>query len=116
MTFTVEIMLRETHRVFAETLNHAGNDPSGWTDDDVRGVMKGILGAINQIKNPGEEADRTVALRGVSWIVQAAPGGAVIAVDIPSGQAVAGPFAIDTAVLDGMLQRVMAAPPDGRIH
>jgi hypothetical protein len=115
MTFTVEIMLRENHRVFAETLEHPGNEPSRWTDEDVRAVMKRILGAIDQIRNPGDES-RQVALRGVSWIVHSALGGAVIAVDIPSGQAVAGPFAIDPALLDAVLRRVMSATGDTRVH
>jgi hypothetical protein len=116
MTFTVEIMLRETHRVVAETLEHAGGDPAAWTDQDVREVMTSILETIDRIRNPEEAGGRTVALRGVSWIAQPAPGGAVIALDIPSGQAVAGPFAIDPAALDAMLRRVMASSPSDRIH
>jgi hypothetical protein len=54
-----------------------------------------------------------VALRGFSWIVEPAQGGVVIAIEIPSGAAVAGPFDIEQQVLDGMIARVLAAerPP-----
>jgi hypothetical protein len=118
MTFDVEIMLRENHTVFTDRIEHDGNDPAKWTDGDVAAVMKAILGAIDQTRNPQEESQRVVSLRGVSWIVHSSIDGSVIAVDIPSGQAVAGPFAIESSALDGMLARVMSegAALSTRVH
>ena len=53
----------------------------------------------------------TIALRGLSWIVNPYDeGGVVIAIEITLGAAVAGPFHIDKARLDAMITRVMAAP------
>jgi hypothetical protein len=51
------------------------------------------------------------ALRGFSWIVNPFEGGVLIAIEMTLGAAVAGPFAIDKARLEAMIERVMAAPP-----
>jgi hypothetical protein len=50
-----------------------------------------------------------VALRGFSWIVEPSDGGVVIAVEIPMGAAVAGPFDIPQGRLDSMITRVLAS-------
>ena len=49
------------------------------------------------------------ALRGFSWIVNPYEGGVLIALEMTLGAAVAGPFAIDKAKLEAMIERVMAA-------
>ena len=108
MTFDVEIVLREQSHAITERVRHDGNEPSGWTDADVAAVLKAILLAIDRAKNPGP-ADRYVALRGFSWIVEPTAGGVVIAIEIPSGAAVAGPFAIAQPVLDAQIRRVLVA-------
>ena len=107
MTFDIEIVLRERDYAVTETVPH-GNAPSEWTDQDVEAVLKEILLAIDRVRNPGPR-DRFVALRGFSWIVEPSEGGVVIALEIQSGAAVAGPFAIDQARLDRMITRVIAA-------
>ncbi|HET9266430.1 MAG TPA: hypothetical protein VFO14_25505 [Vicinamibacterales bacterium] len=107
MTFDIEIVLRERDYAVTETVPH-GNAPSEWTDQDVEAVLKEILLAIDRVRNPGTR-DRFVALRGFSWIVEPSEGGVVIALEIQSGAAVAGPFAIDQARLDRMITRVIAA-------
>jgi hypothetical protein len=107
MTFDIEIVLRERDYAVTETVRH-GNAPADWTELDVETVLKEILLAIDRAKNPGA-GDRYVALRGFSWIVEPSDGGVVIALEIPSGAAVAGPFAIDQARLDRMITRVIAA-------
>jgi hypothetical protein len=106
MTFDIEIVLRERDYAVTETVPH-GNAPSEWTDQDVEAVLKEILLAIDRVRNPGTR-DRFVALRGFSWIVEPSEGGVVIALEIQSGAAVAGPFAIDQARLDRMITRVIA--------
>ena len=108
MTYDVEIVLRERNYAVTEKVVHAGNEPAHWTDDDVETVLKEILLAIDRVKNP-DAPSRYVTLRGFSWIVEPTPGGAVIAIEIPSGAAVAGPFRIDQSRLDRLIARVIAA-------
>jgi hypothetical protein len=108
MLFTVEVVLRERDYAVTEQVHHAGNEPAQWTEADVEDVLKSMLLAIDRVKNPGTEPP-TVALRGFSWIVEPTTGGVVIAMEITSGAAVAGPFAIDQPRLDGMIGRVIAA-------
>jgi hypothetical protein len=108
MTFDIEIVLRERNYAVTETVHHQGNAPGQWTDLDVELVLKSMLLAIDRVKNPDAD-DRYVALRGFSWIVEPANGGVVIALEIPSGAAVAGPFAIEQPRLNGMITRVLAA-------
>ena len=52
---------------------------------------------------------RHVASRGFSWIVEPLGEEVVIAIEIPMGAAVAGPFAIEQERLDQMIRRVIAA-------
>src|SRR5688572_10181774 len=108
MTFDVEIVLRERNQAVTERVVHSGNDAAHWTETDVEAVLKGILLAIDRVKNP-QQTERFVALRGFSWIVEPMEGGVVIAIELPMGAAVAGPFDIAQPLLDGMVSRVLAA-------
>jgi hypothetical protein len=108
MTFDIEIVLRERDYAVTERVDHDGAQPPAWTDADVERVLKAMLLAIDRVKNPASE-HRHVALRGFSWIVEPTQGGVVIALEIPSGAAVAGPFAIEQPRLDRMIARVLAA-------
>jgi hypothetical protein len=116
MTFDVEIVLRERNYAVTERLEHA-IDAAAWSEADVETVLKEILLAIDRVKNP-EAGRRFVALRGFSWIVEPADGNVVIAIEIPMGAAVAGPFAIEQPRLDAMIRRVVAAAaiPGPTIH
>lgn len=116
MEFDVEIVLRETNRAVTERIEH-GTEPRAWRDLDVETVLKQILRAIDRAKNPSA-AGRSVALRGFSWIVEPMGDQVVIAIEIPTGAAVAGPFAIDAERLDAMIRRVIAAAaaPGPTIH
>ena len=117
MTFDVEIVLRERNYAVTEQIEHA-SAPADWTDEDVEQVLKQILLAIDRVKNP-TAVDRFVALRGFSWIVEpVAQGGVVIAIEIPTGAAVAGPFAADRGALHHAITRVLAraAPVKPVIH
>lgn len=110
MVFDVEIVLRERDYAVTERVVVPGT-PAGtgpWTDQDVEQVLKEILLAIDRVKNP-DARSRFVALRGFSWIVEPVKDGVVIAIEIQSGAAVAGPFAIEQPVLDRMISRVLAA-------
>ena len=111
MTFDVEIVLREQNSAVTERLQHPV-DAAAWTEADVEAVLKEILLAIDRVKHPAA-TDRYVALRGFSWIVEPTPEGVVIAIEIPMGAAVAGPFDVGQAQLDRLITRVLAAakPP-----
>ena len=55
----------------------------------------------------GDPAD--VSLRGMNWIVHPAEDGVVIAVEIHSASAVAGPIAMAAPTLDGLITKAVAA-------
>lgn len=115
MTFDVEIVLRDRNYAVTEQVTQPG-DPARWTEDDVAAVLKEILLSIDRVKNPSA-TERHVSLRGFSWIVEPAEGGVVIAIEIPTGAAVAGPFAIPQASLDRLITRVLASTrPKPVIH
>lgn len=114
MTFDVEIVLRERDYAVTERIVHTGGRPAEWTDQDVELILKEILLAIDRVRNPSSER-RYVALRGFSWIVEpTAGGGVVIAIEIPTGAAVAGPFDIEQRALDRMITRVLAGASPAR--
>ena len=116
MEFDVEIVLRERNTAVTERIAH-GTDPGLWREADVETVLKQILLAIDRVKNPAP-GGRHVALRGFSWIVEPLGEEVVIAIEIPMGAAVAGPFAIEQQRLDAMIRRVIAAAaaPGPTIH
>ena len=109
MTFNVEVVLRGREAAVTEKATLASADAAAWTDADVRHVLAEILRAIERVENPTADRDRAVALRGFSWIVEPnAEDGVVIAIEIPMGAAVAGPFKIHQAKLDAAITRVLA--------
>jgi hypothetical protein len=116
MEFDVEIVLRDTNQAVTERIEH-GSEPRAWRELDVETVLKQILLAIDRVKNPSSGA-RHGALRGFSWIVEPMGNDVVIAIEIPMGAAVAGPFAIESQRLDAMIRRVVAAAavPGPTIH
>jgi len=106
MTCHVDVWLRGSDFATTESIEGIA-EPRSWTDEDVRTVLEGMLRAMDRRKNPGG-ADRPVALRGLSWIVNPyEEGGVVIALEITLGAAVAGPFDIDKAALEAMIRRVL---------
>jgi hypothetical protein len=107
MTYAVEVVLRDRNYAVTEQFEH-GVEPRVWGERDVRIVLEQILRAIDRVKNPDNPAGH-VALRGFSWIVEPVEGGVVIAIEIPMGAGVAGPFAIEQDRLDSMVRRVIAA-------
>ncbi|HEY8548936.1 MAG TPA: hypothetical protein VIL35_03175 [Vicinamibacterales bacterium] len=116
MTLPIEIMLRGNERVFTESLEYPV-EPAAWTEADVAEILKGILRAINRAQNPGAVEEPPVALRGMNWIVHPSAQGPVIALEIHSASAVAGPVDLPEATLDGLIGRaVSAATRRGTVH
>jgi len=116
MEFDVEIVLRDRDTATTERLEH-GTEPARWGELDVEVILKQILLAIDRVKHPGSSS-RYVALRGFSWIVEPVGDRVVIAIEIPMGAAVAGPFAIEGPRLDALIRRVIAAAalPGPTVH
>lgn len=117
MYYDIEIVLRDRDTAVAEQLEHEGRHPSEWTELDVDSILKSMLLAIDRVQNPHSD-QRYVALRGFSWIVEPTEGGVVIAVEIPMGAAVAGPFDIPQQRLDSLIARAIATagPPRPSVH
>jgi hypothetical protein len=106
-TFNVEIVLKGQDCAVTEAVSVTHGEPATWNDAAVRAVLVEILRAIGRAENPGTSPDRPVVLRGFSWIVEPSGGHVVIAIEIPMGAAVAGPFAVGQADLDAMIARVL---------
>ena len=116
MNLSVEIMLRGNNRVFLESVSHPV-EAARWTEDDVASVMKGILLAIDRVQNPAAAGPPSVGLRGLNWIVHPGSDGVVIAIEIHSASAVAGPIALPAATLEALIGRAVAtANRPGIVH
>jgi len=109
MTFNVEVVLKGRDFAVTQPATVAHGEPASWGDEAVRDVLVEILRAIGRVDNPESSSDRAVVLMGFSWIVEPAEKASVIAIEIPMGAAVAGPFAIGHAELDAMISRVLRA-------
>src|ERR1700688_2968495 len=119
MNVNVDVWLRGSDLATTESIAGVEREPGLWTDADVRVVLEGMLHAMHRLKHP-DESDRTIALRGLSWIVNPfEDGGVVIAIEITMGAAIAGPFDIDKSRLEGMISRVIerpVVPPSSSVH
>jgi hypothetical protein len=113
---SVDVWLRGQD--FATTRNIHGvlREPRAWTDDDVRTVLHGMLLEMHRLKHPGV-AETSIALRGLSWIVNPfEEGGVLIAIEITMGAAIAGPFDIEQDALESMIARVLMQPVPPQSH
>jgi hypothetical protein len=119
VTVSVDVWLRGQDFATTKDIHGVVREPRAWTDDDVRTVLHGMLLEMHRLKHPGE-AETSIALRGLSWIVNPyEDGGVLIAIEITMGAAIAGPFDIDQAALETMIARVLShpmLPQSGSIH
>ena len=76
MTFDVEVLLKGTNEVVAETVTFDGPEPAGWTDADVREVLLSTLRVFDRVNSADGTGGDEVSLRGLSWIVTDADPGA----------------------------------------
>lgn len=109
MTFPIEVVLKGRDSAVTESLVVPTADAPVWDDATVHQMLVEILRAIGRAENPNAPADRPVALHGFSWIVEPLDGKVVLAIEIPMGVAVAGPFDIAQAELDALVGRVIRA-------
>jgi len=110
MNIQLDIWLRGTNHATTQVISPVGKEPRAWTDGDVEALLVGMLRALDRAKNPAADAERPVALRGFSWIVNPfEEGGVVIALELSLGAVIAGPFDISERDLTSMVARVVAA-------
>jgi hypothetical protein len=110
MDIQLDIWLRGTNHATTQVISPVGTEPRAWTDGDVEALLVGMLRALDRAKNPATDAERPVALRGFSWIVNPfEDGGVVIALELSLGAVIAGPFDISERALTSMVARVVAA-------
>ena len=111
MSFPVDVWLRGSESATTRAIEGIAHQPAEWDEADVRLLLEGMLRAMHQLKHPAE-TNPPVVLRGLSWIVNPYDeGGVVIAIEITLGAAVAGPFDIDKALLEGLITRVIRQQP-----
>ncbi len=109
MTFAVEVVLKGRDFAVTESVSIPHGEPSTWDDLAVRAMLMEVLRALDRVQNPDTWQHRSVVLHGFSWIVEPADGGVILAIEIPAGAVVAGPFAVGQAELDAMIGRVLRA-------
>ena len=107
MTFTVEVLVKGKEEIVEKKIDFEGPEAIAWTDEDARHVLELALRTFDEVQNP-ETQERSVSLRGFSWIVTPVSEGVVIAIEIPSGAVVAGPFNADDDMLTAMITRALA--------
>jgi hypothetical protein len=105
MTFDVEIMLRGDPRVYADRFEH-DREPGTWTERDADALLRHVLRAIDRTLDRGA-ASSELSLRGLNWIVNPYGDGVVLALEIHSASAVAGPFRIERERLSDLLARAI---------
>ena len=119
VTVSVDVWLRGQDFATTKDIQGVVREPGAWTDDDVRTVLHGMLLEMHRLKHP-DDAETSIALRGLSWIVNPyEDGGVLIAIEITMGAAIAGPFDIDQTALESMIARVLnqpMVPQSDRIH
>jgi hypothetical protein len=110
MIIDVDVWLRGSNVATTQSFTGVTREPAAWIDEDVRAVLEGMLQVMHRLKHP-EEEQRSIALRGLSWIVNPfEAGGVLIAIEISMGAAIVGPFDIDKATLETMIARVLVGP------
>ena len=110
MTIEAEVWVRGHQRASTHVVTSIERQPRAWTERDVSDILVGMLRTLDRAQNPDADADRPVALRGFSWIVNPFENrGVVIAIEMSLGAVVAGPFDIGERDLTALIERVMAA-------
>jgi len=106
-TFDVEVVLKGRDFAVRETVVLPHGEPETWDEAVVYDVLVETLRAIDRVQNPKAPRDRAVVLTGFSWIVEPEGDRVVIAIEIPMGAGVAGPFAMPQAKLDALITNVI---------
>ena len=107
-TFNVEVVLKGRDFAVTEPVSVPHGAAATWNEAAVYDVLVETLRAIDRAQNPKAPRDRAVVLTGFSWIVEPSGEGQVIlAIEIPMGAAVAGPFDTAQARLESLISSVV---------
>ena len=116
MNIPLEIMLRGNDQVFTESIPHP-TEPGLWGVSDLSMILKRILITIDRVQHPGKTEVPDVELRGMSWIVHPTAQGVVIAMEIHTASAVAGPINLPQQRLEDLIaSAVRASRPADVVH
>jgi len=105
--FDVEIVLKGQDSAMTQSVTVPHGEPATWDEGAVYDALVEILRAIDRTQNPKAPRDRTVVLTGFSWIVEPMGEDVVLAMEIPMGAAVAGPFRVPQARLEALIANVI---------
>ena len=105
----VDVWIRGRQDATTERIAGIDNDAAGWSDDDVKALLEGMLLALQRTNDPNGDPP-PVTLRGFSWIVSPEANGVLLHVEMQLGTASAGPFTIDEHRLTDMISRVIGGP------
>ena len=106
-TFDVEVVLKNRDFAVKEALVVPHGPVSTWNEAAVYDALVEILRAIERAQDPKAPRDRPVVLTGFSWIVEPVNGEVILAIEIPMGAAVAGPFNIPEPRLTALVTNVL---------
>ena len=105
----VDVWVRGRQDATTQKIVGIEHDASGWTDEDVKLLLEGMLLALQRTNDPAGEPP-AVTLRGFSWIVSPEDKGVLVHVEMQLGTVSAGPFTIDEYRLTDMISRVIGGP------
>lgn len=110
----VDVWVRGATGAVTQKMKGVNADADAWTVADVKVLLEQMLKAIDRTRDPNAEAP-PVSLRGFSWIVSPDQGGVLVHVELQSGTASAGPFAIAEDRLSDMITRVIGGPRESKL-
>jgi hypothetical protein len=105
----VDVWVRGRQDAKTERIAGIEKNAAGWTDEDVKLLLEGMLLALQRTNDPAGTPP-PVTLRGFSWIVSPEDKGVLLHVEMQLGTVSAGPFAIDEHRLTDMISRVIGGP------
>lgn len=105
----VDVWVRGRQDATTEQIAGVDNDAAGWSDEDVKTLLEGMLLALQRTNDPSGDPP-PVTLRGFSWIVSPDDHGVLLHVEMQLGTVSAGPFSIDETRLTDMISRVIGGP------
>ena len=110
----VDVWVRGASGAVTQKMKGVSADADAWTVADVKHLLEQMLKAIDRTRDPKSDPE-SVAMRGFSWIVSPDQGGVLVHIELQTGTASAGPFAIDETRLSDMITRVIGGPRESKL-
>ena len=106
-TFDVEVVLKNRDFAVKESVAVPHGPAATWDEAAVFDALVELLRALGGVLDPVGAGVRPVILTGFSWIVEPLKDDVILAIEIPMGAAVAGPFRMPQARLDALVTNVL---------